>query len=128
MTRDEGHCAAIETHMFGTMEAPGWLASSVRDCQSRYQGLSLTEEFQSAVNAFAVAPKRKPFELFVVGEGKFGKSTLVNCLLGEELSRVRVLPETRCFLRYVLTNMPDQIARLYVRPKQGVQDWLLKSL
>ncbi|QHD69727.1 hypothetical protein GS397_23615 [Sphingobium yanoikuyae] len=128
MTRDEGHCAAIETHMFGTSEAPEWLASSVRDCQSRYQGLSLTEEFQSAVNAFAVAPKRKPFELFVIGEGKFGKSTLVNCLLGEELSRVRVLPETRCFLRYVLKDEPDRIARFYVRPKQGVHDWLLRRL
>jgi GTPase SAR1 family protein len=128
MTRDEQHCAAIETYMFGTAEAPEWLASSVRDCQSRYQGLSLTEEFQSAVNAFAIAPERKPFELFVVGEGKFGKSTLVNCLLGEELSRVRVLPETRCFLRYVLKDEPSRMARFYVRPKQGVHDWLLKRL
>lgn len=128
MTRDEQHCAAIETHMFGTTEAPEWLASSVRNCQSRYHGLSLTEEFQSAVNAFAVAPERNPFELFVVGEGKFGKSTLVNCLLGEELSRVRVLPETRCFLRYVLKQEPDRVARFYVRPKQGVHDWLVKRL
>ena len=49
-------------------------------------------------------------------------------MLGEELSRVRVLPETRCFLRYVLKDEPDHTARLYIRPKQGMHDWLLKRL
>ena len=125
---DEKHSAAIEAILFGTSDAPGWLSTSVHDCQSRYAGLSLTEEFQSAINAFDVAAEKKPFELFVVGEGKFGKSTLVNCLLGEELSRVRVLPETRCFLRYVLTGQVATVARFYVRPKKGMHDWLIKAL
>lgn len=125
---DKNHAAALEAALFGRVEAPGWLSSSVRDCQARYSELSLTEEFQSAIKAFDIRADVKPFELFVVGEGKFGKSTLVNCLLGEELSRVRVLPETRCFLRYVLKGTPAQVARFYVRPKKGMHDWLIKVL
>lgn len=125
---DDKHAAAVEAALFGSSEAPQWLSSSVLDCQARYSGLSLTEEFQSAINAFDLRSEKKPFELFVVGEGKFGKSTLVNCLLGEELSRVRVLPETRCFLRYVLKEHPVRVARFYVRPKKGMHDWLVKAL
>lgn len=125
---EKNHAAAIEAALFGASEAPEWLSSSVLDCLERYSGLSLTEEFQSAIKAFDRRGEKKPFELFVVGEGKFGKSTLVNCLLGEELSRVRVLPETRCFLRYVLTENPAGVARFYVRPKKGMHDWLLKAL
>lgn len=36
----------------------------------------------------------KPFLLFVVGMGKYGKSTLVNALLNRELADVGVLPKT----------------------------------
>ncbi len=36
----------------------------------------------------------KPFLLFVVGMGKYGKSTLVNALLSRELADVGVLPKT----------------------------------
>ena len=122
---DRSHSAAIEAILFGSAEVPAWLSDSVRACASRYRGLALTEEFQSAINAFDdERGERKPFELFVVGEGKFGKSTLVNCLLGERLSRVRVLPETRCFLRYVLKDETTPIARVFVRLKEGMHDWL----
>ena len=68
------------------------------------------------------------FELFVVGEGKFGKSTLVNCLLGEEQSKVRGLPETRCFLRYVVTDNPSNKVRLFLRAQPGVHDWILSKV
>lgn len=37
---------------------------------------------------------RKPFLLFVVGMGNYGKSTLVNALLGHKLADVGVLPKT----------------------------------
>lgn len=125
---DQNHSKAVEAILFGSSDAPEWLASSVRECQARYAGLSLTEEFQTAINAFDRQTSRKPFELFVVGEGKFGKSTLVNCLLGEQLSRVRVLPETRCFLRYVLKDEAAPVARFYVRRKKGMHDWLAKRI
>lgn len=36
----------------------------------------------------------KPFLLFVIGMGKYGKSTLVNALLGREFAEVGVLPKT----------------------------------
>jgi hypothetical protein len=62
------------------------------------------------------------------GEGKFGKSTIVNCLLGEEQSKVRGLPETRCFLRYVVSNRPGDKARVFLRAKRGVHDWILERV
>lgn len=126
MNRDSAHCAAVESVLFsgGRTESPAWLLSSIQNCQSRYAGLSLTTEFDSAIKSLDDHVEPKPFELFVVGEGKFGKSTLVNCLLGEELSRVRVLPETRCFLRYVLKDQPSSFARFFVRRKKGTHDWL----
>lgn len=37
---------------------------------------------------------KKPFLLFVIGMGNYGKSTLVNALLGRELADVGVLPKT----------------------------------
>lgn len=37
---------------------------------------------------------RSPFLLFVIGMGKFGKSTLVNALVGEEVAPVDFLPKT----------------------------------
>lgn len=37
---------------------------------------------------------KKPFLLFVVGMGKYGKSTLVNALLGKDMADVGVLPKT----------------------------------
>lgn len=36
----------------------------------------------------------RPFELFIVGMGKFGKSTLINALLEQEAAEVGVLPKT----------------------------------
>jgi len=36
----------------------------------------------------------KPFLLFLVGTGKFGKSTLINALLGCQMAQVDILPKT----------------------------------
>lgn len=130
MNSVERHYKNLECLIFasGGPAAPPWLNDSVRDCQRRYAGIALTDQFKTAVNSFEDGDTPKPFELFVVGEGKFGKSTLVNCLLGEEQSKVRGLPETRCFLRYVVTDTPNDTARMYLRTQKGVHDWILSQV
>lgn len=123
----EKHYRELERLLFAPEfgREPQWLIKSVKNCQQRYSGIALTDQFKAAINAFDSENTSKPFELFVVGEGKFGKSTLVNCLLGEEQSKVRGLPETRCFLRYVVTDQPKGTARFYLRTQKGIHDWLL---
>ncbi len=56
----------------------------------------------------------EPFELFVMGEGKFGKSTLVNALLGAPIAPTDFLPKTWCFNRYVAEPAPRQHVRVFV--------------
>ena len=128
MSPGQSHYKNLERLLFASDGAsvPGWLQDSIHACQQRYAGINLTEQFKAAVNAFDDGGAPKPFELFVVGEGKFGKSTLVNCLLGEEQSKVRGLPETRCFLRYVVTDSPSGRARLFLRAQSGMHDWILR--
>ena len=130
MKSDKDHYRNLERALFapsGTA-VPGWLMEGVRECQDRYAEIKLTDQFKAAINSFDDGGTPKPFELFVVGEGKFGKSTIVNCLLGEEQSKVRGLPETRCFLRYVVTDRPGDKARVYLRAKRGVHDWILERV
>jgi len=55
-----------------------------------------------------------PFELFVLGEGKFGKSTLVNALLGYRIAPTDLTPKTWCFNRYVATSSPLSSVRIFV--------------
>lgn len=128
MKSDKNHYENLERMLFapGGTAVPGWLMEGVRECQDRYGDIKLTDQFKAAINSFDDGGTPKPFELFVVGEGKFGKSTIVNCLLGEEQSKVRGLPETRCFLRYVVSDRPSDKARVYLRAKRGMHDWILE--
>jgi hypothetical protein len=67
------------------------------------------------------ARRDEPFELFILGEGKFGKSTLVNALLGRSIAPTDYLPKTWCFNRYVAVPDPPAHVRIFV------SDELLKS-
>lgn len=127
---EQAHLANLETQLFGgsRQKTPPWLSASVARCKERYGALALTEQFRAAIESFGQDGTQRPFEVFVVGEGKFGKSTLVNCLLGEELSQVRILPETRFFLRYALTHNPTKKVRFFVRMVAGEHNWLIKEL
>ena len=106
---------------------PQWLADQARACECRYSGLRTTPEFQAALRSFS-ARRAEPFELFVIGEGKFGKSTLINALLGDEVCRVNILPETQTFHRLVLSARPSPNARLFVRMTGSEHDWLRREL
>ncbi|MFC1777325.1 hypothetical protein ACFL3I_08285, partial [Pseudomonadota bacterium] len=102
---------------------PGWLEGQALGCREKYSSFDLIPQFQAAIGSFSDR-SIKPFELFVLGEGKFGKSTLVNALLGEKSSKVKGLPETRCFLRYVVSDQPKTECSLFMRLKPGVHDWI----
>lgn len=57
----------------------------------------------------------------VVGQVKAGKSSLINCLLGEEQALVDVLPATAAVQRYQLT-LPDCDERLVLLDTPGYSD------
>jgi hypothetical protein len=119
------HRVELERILFDTPEGttPGWLTRKFQDCLRHSDGVRTTPEFEGALRAFAISQDR-PFELFIVGEGNFGKSTLLNALLGEVASRIDSLPETRCFLRYILTERPSDSARMFARLEGEIHAWL----
>lgn len=58
----------------------------------------------------------RPFLLFVVGMGKFGKSTLINALLGQRVAAMDALPKTWKIDVFTHT-LPENVAE--VRTYQG---------
>ena len=123
------HLERLEKILFNDPAgSPSWLRGAPHKCRDRYSNIQLTDQFKAAINAFDDEDNPKPFELFVLGEGKFGKSTIVNCLLGEELSKVQGLPETRCFHRYVFKNNPNDYTKLFLKTKPEIHDWLTSQL
>ena len=87
----------------------------------------MSREFESALDQF-IGHSKRPFEIFVVGEGNFGKSTLVNALLGQKMSKVDFRPETRSFLRYVLRSKPSDECDVYARLVPGMHNHLTGTL
>jgi hypothetical protein len=123
------HLERLERILFTDPDGtPPWLREAPRDCIDRYSKIQLTDQFKAAINAFDDEDNPKPFELFILGEGKFGKSTIVNCLLGEELSKVQGLPETRCFHRYIFKDNPSDYTNLFLRTKPVMHDWITSKL
>jgi GTP-binding protein EngB required for normal cell division len=123
---DNEHFRKLAASIFTPSEgerSPRWLAAQARRCSSHYDGIRLTPHFDAALRQFHHHSEH-PFEVFVVGEGNFGKSTLVNALLGQEISKVDFRPETRSFHRYILKQKPTDAARLFIRYEPQMHDWL----
>lgn len=59
----------------------------------------------------------EPFEIFVMGEGKHGKSTFINAILGQNVAPTDFLPKTWCFNRYIAVDQPNDYVRLFVDPR-----------
>lgn len=106
---------------------PDWLSHQAHLSAKRYAGLRTTPEFETALKGFTQRGS-EPFELFVVGEGNFGKSTLINALLGEEVAKMHVLPETRTFHRFILSRNASKSARLLVHIEASQHEWLRKEI
>lgn len=103
-----------------------WMGA-VRSLPSHYKGIRATQEFREALRGLA-RRSEEPFELFVVGEGNNGKSTLINALFGQELSSVHFLPTTRAFLRFVPVSAPAGTARVFARLDGSQHNWLRERL
>lgn len=127
----QGHLARIEDILFSSIgfgsQVPSWLDETARQLVERYSGVHTTAEFEATLRGFENR-KNEPFEIFIIGEGKFGKSTLLNALMGKELSKVHRHPMTRSFLRFVPSAAPSNWARLFVRLNPEKHQWLLSEL
>jgi septin family protein len=106
---------------------PEWLTVQAQQCVRRYDGIRTTPEFQTALKSFS-QQGTKPFELFVVGEGNFGKSTAINALLAENRCKVSFLPETRTFHRLILKRNPVDTVRVLARLDPTHHDWMRTKL
>jgi GTPase Era involved in 16S rRNA processing len=129
-TLEATHYAAASQALFlasTEQRAPAWLQAQALACQKRYANSRISHEFESALDQF-IGHGKRPFEIFVVGEGNFGKSTLVNALLGQKMSKVDFRPETRSFLRYVLRTKPSDECDMYARLVPGMHDHLTEAL
>jgi tRNA U34 5-carboxymethylaminomethyl modifying GTPase MnmE/TrmE len=61
-----------------------------------------------------VARANQPFEIFVMGEGKHGKSTFINAVLGDYIAKTDWLPKTWCFNRYIALENPVDYIKIFV--------------
>ncbi len=78
--------------------------------------------------SFAIGASHKPFEVFVLGSVKFGKSTLINALLGIDVAPTDMMPKTWCFNRYVATESPVDHVRVFVDDRHVTTDKDLRDL
>ena len=77
-----------------------WLRGALTRAADHIQDVPGMEDFR---HHFDLSASRTdvPFEIFVIGEGKFGKSTFINALFGADVSPVGLIPKTYCFHRFI---------------------------
>lgn len=69
-------------------------------------------ELRDELHAFRKMLRKQPFKIVLVGERKRGKSSLMNALIGQELSPVREsTPETATVVEFRYTDAPDYDVR-----------------
>ena len=88
-----------------TLGQPGdgttaWLRAALTQAADHIRDVPGMEDFR---HHFDLSASRTdvPFEIFVIGEGKFGKSTFINALFGADVAPVGLVPKTYCFHRFI---------------------------
>jgi GTP-binding protein EngB required for normal cell division len=109
---------------------PSWLVRAQRVAASQLRSSGLGVKVPFLVHAFESATQRadEPFEVFVIGEGKFGKSTLINALFGRPVARTDFLPKTWCFNRYVAVARPSNDVKVFLSATERIRRRLQQTL
>lgn len=101
----------------GKANTAKWLSEEQQRFAEQIHRSGIRDKCEHLLNDVAdVAKINAPFEVFVIGEGKFGKSTFINALLGCPLAPMDFLPKTWCFNRYIATNNPSSMVKVFVLP------------
>lgn len=106
----------VEAVFGSTNQLPAWIAEQEAALAGAVEAAGLGDRLCHLLRGLRDIRARRdePFELFILGEGKFGKSTLVNALLGFPIAPTDYLPKTWCFNRYVAMPDPPAHVRIFV--------------
>jgi GTP-binding protein EngB required for normal cell division len=90
-----------------------------RRLAKRIRQSSISERLAHLLSGVQDAERKaaEPFEVFVMGEGKHGKSTFINSVLGQNAAATDFLPKTWCFNRYIALDNPADIVRVFADPR-----------
>jgi len=95
---------------------PDWMFRQQETLERQIYDIGLRDKLALSLRGLANARQRaeEPFEVFIVGEGSHGKSTLINALLGKRIAEVGWQPVTWCFNRYISTDSPIPYIRFFI--------------
>ncbi len=95
---------------------PDWLFRQQEMLVQQIYDVGLKDKLALSLRGLVNAKRRgeEPIEVFIVGEGSHGKSTLINALLGQKIAAVGWQPVTWCFNRYIATDRPLPYIRFFI--------------
>ena len=115
--------ATFKRHLRALLTCGNGITPSIVEQEKRLEKCvrraELSERLAQLLSGLQNAERKadEPFEIFVMGEGKHGKSTFINSILGQNAAATDFLPKTWCFNRYIALENPPDIVRIFVDPR-----------